>query len=155
MNITPASKEDINLVIDLDLKSYQYPLTHKQLAKISSTGEYYVSLAMQKRKAVGFFIWKAQRTSAKLLRLGVTPLARKQGVGTLLLYTFELDALLLGYTTCTTTIPEINCFPGHPDDVSMWLKHRGYLATSIKHGYTKMYGEKVDGIKFTKVFASP
>ncbi len=154
MRIFDASSDDVNFLIDVDIKSYQYPLTHKQMVKISQGKNYAISLATEGDLVIGYLIWQHSKV-AKLLRLGVKPAYRRLGTGTLLLTLFELDAIQQGFLVCETTVPEINCFPGHPDDVSLWLRHRGYKAVETKHNYTCMYGEKIDGIRFQKTFAPP
>jgi GNAT superfamily N-acetyltransferase len=151
INVRPGGDRDVNLVKDLDLKCYQYPWEPDQWADAVGSGQAKWCLATLQDKPVGFAIWQLTSEGVVLDRLGVRPDSQNQGVGTELLrhvlkYTQTLNAKKI-----TTVVPEINCCPGHPDDVSSWLVSRGFqtvLPIIPNHAY--MYGQWSDGFCFVK-----
>lgn len=74
---------------------------------------------------------------------------RRQGLGTLLYQAVVSDAKKRGAVGIRTTIPDIHCQPGDPDDSSVFANKVGLKATGeIKKEYMTMYGRAVDGYVF-------
>jgi len=150
--VRPGGDREVNLVKDLDLKSYHYPWGTEEWKKTVGKDPAKWCIAFLKSKPSGFAIWRDTESEVDLLRIGVRPDSRKCGVGTELLWHVVKYARMHGMSRVVLTVPEINCFPGHPDDVSEWLLHRGFRATPpIVKEHTYMYGQWVDGFRFVRI----
>jgi len=150
-SLRPALGNDINFLIDIDLKSYDYPWLVDKWRSLALNSVCTVTLATMNMGPVGFVAWKKKIADkeAEILRLAVKPAYRNNGAGSLLLGSVEVDANENGIQKITLIVPEIHCFPNHKNDVSQWLLARGYQAIKpIFKNYFDMYGSKVDGFKF-------
>jgi GNAT superfamily N-acetyltransferase len=139
---------DLPMLKDLDLKTYDYPMNEAQWQHIQELDAMYI-VTIGKRD-IGFTVLEACDDCLNCHRLGVLRRFRGQGVGKYLLNEAVALARDLHKPKLTTVIPEINCLPGHPDDVSLWLKWQGFRAFGVKRNLFYMYGECVDGILFAK-----
>jgi len=151
ITIRPGGDREVNLVKDLDLKSYHYPWDTEQWQATAGTDPAQWCLALLKGRPSGFAIWRMADDEVNLLRLGVRPVSRRRGVGTELLWHVVKYGRTHGAKRVSMIVPEINCFPGHPDDVSDWLSKRRFRAEPpIVKEYAFMYGQWVDGFRFVK-----
>lgn len=151
LNVRPGGNRDVNLVKDLDLKCYHYPWSSEQWAATAGASPSEWCLATLADRLVGFAIWRQEKDTTSLQRLGVKPDSRNQGVGTGILGHVLRCACTRGVTKLSLVVPEIHCFPGHPDDVSSWLLARGFRAEPpIISKYAYMYGQWSDGFCFVK-----
>lgn len=151
LNVRPGGDRDVNLVKDLDLKCYHYPWTPEQWGETVGDNPAKWCLATIRDRPVGFAIWQQVKDVGLLQRLGVRPDSRKRGVGTELLSYVLRCVRNTGATELNLMVPEIHCFPGHPDDVSAWLLTRGFRAKPpIVPEWGYMYGQWVDGFCFVK-----
>lgn len=151
LNVRPGGDRDVNLVKDLDLKCYHYPWSAEEWTATVGDDPAQWCLATIRDRPVGFAIWRISPGEVILNRLGVRPDARKQGIGTELLRHVIRYARARLAQKITLMVPELHCFPGHPDDVSAWLLTRGFRAEPpIVHKYAYMYGQWVDGFCFVK-----
>jgi GNAT superfamily N-acetyltransferase len=151
LNVRPGGDRDVNLVKDLDLKCYHYPWSPEEWAATVGEGGAKWCLATIRDRPVGFAIWRQAKDKALLQRIGVRPDSRKQGIGTEILRHVLRCVRTGDASELSLMVPEIHCFPGHPDDVSAWLLTRGFRAESpIVHEYAYMYGHWVDGFCFVK-----
>ena len=149
--IRPVTGADINYVRDIDLKSYTYPWDSEMWRKLANDKSCYIVISSLGFTPTGFIVWKVEEDACQVLRLGVKPHARNLGSGSALITHVEDWAIDHHLTNIYTLVPEINCFPGHPDDVSAWLLHRGFKATlPIIEDLAFLYGNLVDGYKFVK-----
>jgi len=149
--LRPASGNDINFLIDIDLKSYDYPWSVDKWRLLALNPACTVTLATVNMEPVGFVAWGKiiADKEVEILRLAVKPTYRNNGIGSLLLGSVEINANENGIQKITLIVPEIYCFPNCKGDVSRWLLARGYQATKpIFKDYFNMYGSKVDGFKF-------
>lgn len=147
--VRPGTDREVNLVKDLDLKSYDYPWEREKWSEMVGENPGKWCLATIAGKAVGFAIWRMEPDEAVLLRLGVRPDNRKKGVGAALLERVVKYARSSGAKRVSLLVPEIHCFPGHPDDVSQWLLNRKFRSGgSIVREHAFMYGQWVDGFRF-------
>jgi GNAT superfamily N-acetyltransferase len=145
--IRGAQARDINYLIDIDIKSYHFPWSVGQWRKFAGGKMCSILLATIKAEPVAVCAWKKSGKDAEILRLATKPAYRGLGAASLLLYTVESTKL----QKVSIIIPEINCFPGQPDDISAWLLSRGYQATvPILKDYFHMYGKHYDGFKFVR-----
>lgn len=149
--IRNAQVRDVNSLLDIDLKGYDYPWTITKWREVSNDGDFVLMLAMLKVQPVAMCVWnrKAENGRAKIIKLATKPYYQDQGFATLLLNRVERDMRSAGIEEAAFTVPEIKCFPGHPDDVSQWLVKRGYKPVKpiLKDRY-RMYGSPCDGFQF-------
>lgn len=153
--IRPAQVRDVHSLVDIDLKSYDYPWTIDKWRKLAADSTCDILLASLKAEPIGVCVWqkKPAKKEGELLRLAVKPAYRNLGVGSLLLCTVELEAKDNDLESMVIIVPEIKCFSGHPDDVSQWLLDHKYRAvTPILKDHFSMYGSRCDGFKFMHVF---
>lgn len=149
--LRPALGNDVNFLIDIDLKCYDYPWSVDEWRLLALNPACSVTLATINMEPVGFVAWGKviAKKEAEILRLAVKPAYRNSGVGSLLLGSIEIEANEYGMQKIVLIVPEIHCFPNHRNDVSQWLLTRGYKATKpILKNHFDMYGSKVDGFKF-------
>jgi GNAT superfamily N-acetyltransferase len=151
LNVRPGGDRDVNFVKDLDLKCYHYPWTPEQWSATVGADPAKWCIATIRDRPVGFAIWRQAGGKGLLQRLGVLPDSRKQGIGAELLRHVMKCVKTRGGVELSLVVPEIHCFPGHPDDVSAWLLTRGFRAEPpIVPEYAYMYGQWVDGFCFVK-----
>ena len=145
---------DANYVKNIDLKSYPYPWTKDEWRQALGEDGCKWCVFLLEAQPIGFGVWKEhdETSDIEILRLCIKPTERRAGYGTRLLAWIEEESKKIGFGGAYMVIPEINCFPGHPDDVSEWLRLQGYAAeTPILKDYRRMYGSLVDGFRFAKV----
>ena len=150
-----AQLKDIHSLVDIDLKSYVYPWSIDKWREFAADPTCVILLASLKVEPVGMCVWQKKLATKKgeILRLAVKPSHRCQGIGTLLLRNVETEAKENNLQEIVIIVPEINCFPSHPDDVSEWLLKQGYRAvTPILKNHFRMYGSHCDGFKFINSF---
>jgi GNAT superfamily N-acetyltransferase len=151
LSLRPALGNDINFLVDIDLKSYDYPWSIDKWQSLAFDPTCVIVLAIINVEPVGFVAWRKKTAikEAEILRLAVKPAYRKCGVGSLLLSSVEITACESGLQEIVIIVPEVYCFPGHKNDVSQWLLARGFRAVApIFKNYFDLYGSKVDGFKF-------
>lgn len=150
---------DVNSITALDMKCYQYPLSlegWKQfLSEVNDTNR--VVVLEKSRRAIGFAAYELVEdlstgdSHVEITKLGILPEYRRQGHGSTLIESIEGGARRLKADRISILIPEIHCFPGDPDDVSLFLKYNGYYPSGvIKYNCQVMYGHQVDGFYFVK-----
>lgn len=145
--IRGAQTRDINYLVDIDIKSYHFPWSVDKWRKFTVDKTCAILLASVKAEPMAVCAWKKCGNNAEIMRLATKPAFRNLGAATALLYAMESSEL----QEIVIVVPEINCFPGHPDDVSKWLLARDYRAVApILKDHFHMYGKYYDGFKFTK-----
>jgi GNAT superfamily N-acetyltransferase len=149
--IRQAQVRDVNSLLDIDLKGYDYPWTIAKWREISSDEDYTLLIATLKVQPVSMCVWRRKSGSdrAEIIKLSTKPYYQGQGFATLLLNKVERDMRSAAIKEAVITVPEIKCFPGHPDDVSAWLMARKYRPVKpiLKDKY-RMYGNMCDGFQF-------
>ena len=165
-NVRLSRPNDINVIRDLDIKCYDYPLEMAEWQDLLNTSgqdnQARCVLVEAYRKPLGFAVWKILPPEAGvnvqvcfLYRLGVRPTVRQKGLGRLLLKTCEAHATRMQADVIRTTVPDFKCKSGDPDDVSGFLSASGFMATGhIVDQYKFMYGKWVDGYIFEKQISS-
>lgn len=155
---------DINNLVALDLKCYPYPLAmsnwQELLNNSGKAAEPWIVVVEVYRKPVGFALWheayeeggdEKLKDAILLLRAGVLPKYRFNGLGRKLIEKCCIEARKAGKKRVRIVIPDIHCRPGDPDDVSQFLNKTGFNTTGeIKPCHKKMYGDWVDGYVFQK-----
>jgi ribosomal protein S18 acetylase RimI-like enzyme len=149
INIHEVSVKDLNTLKDIDLRSNFYPLEEDAWA-YSVVDGHCANYGASIGKVMVGFVLAEQIETLMILRLCVRPNYRHHGVGTKLMDKMASLARDLHVSTMSIIIPEIHCLPGDPDDVSLWLKWRGFRATKILKDGFYMYGDKIDGFKFER-----
>lgn len=153
-SIRTAQTKDVHHLVDIDLKSYDYPWSVDKWRKLSEDPTCIIVVASFKVEPISLCIWQKKPAvkEAEILRLATKPKYRKRGVATFLLNAAEHSAKVHELAKVTIIVPEISCFPGHPDDISQWLLKHGYQAIApILKNQFYMYGKHCDGFKFEKV----
>jgi len=152
--IIPSLREarftDINNLVDIDIKSYAYPWSLKQWRAVAVNPECHMTVATIKEEPIAVCAWQKNfENEAEILKLATKPAYRGRTIGTLLLHSVSLVAIEQGLKKVIIIVPEIKCFPGHIDDVSVWLLKRMFVAVKpiLKNHFT-MYGQPCDGYKF-------
>lgn len=155
---------DINKLQALDLKCYHYPMPLKMWQEYvngsGKTGQARVVICEVFTTSAGFAMWNIaeDQESAQLLRIGVLPKFRRNGLGRLLVKSCIHDASRAKCERINVIVPDLHCDPGHPDDVSVFLGRVGFITTGkVIHSWRTMYGGWVDGYEFERkidVFAS-
>lgn len=149
--VRPAYPTDLNYVMDIDLKSYEYPWTQDDWQTINDDKTYHKFVATLSTRPIGFAIWTKEENEAVIIRLAVKRSHQRQGAGSRLLEALETDALTNSCSIISIIVPEFNCCPKSADDVSQWLLNRGFKTMlPIIPQYALMYGQFVDGFKFIK-----
>lgn len=147
---------DINSLFTIDLKCYDYPMTLEEwkvlVGQSGKPTEPRILVAEINRKPVALGMWQeVDADVSRIIRLGVIPRYRFQGVGTLL-----VDACVKHCNTekkdrIRIVIPDIHCMPGDSDDVSVFLSKVGFGPTGeVVSDYCKMYGDWRDGYVFER-----
>lgn len=154
--IRHAQVTDLSSLLDIDLKGYDYPWTINKWRDVSNDEDYTLLIATLKVQPVSMCVWRRKPDSerAEIVKLATPPYYRGQGFATLLLNRAERDMRAAAVKEAVFTVPEIKCFPGHPDDVSAWLLARKYQPVKpiLKDEYC-MYGSMCDGFQFARVLS--
>ena len=146
-----AQLSDMHSLADIDIKGYDYPWDLDKWRSLTEDPACVIMLATLEMEPVGVCVWQKKPAVKKgeILRLTTKPAYTGRGIGSFLLRTVESEARENGLREIVIIVPEIKCFPGHPDDVSQWLLNRGYCAVKpILTNHFRMYGSKCDGFKF-------
>ncbi len=150
---------DMNKLQTLDLKCYPYPLPLSEWQeKLKGSGkedEARIVICEVFNTAAGFAMWTIDKEhdGSHLVRLGVVPKFRRNGIGTLLVDACVRDTRKYGCEFIRTIVPHIHCCPGDSDDVSVFLTHSNFSPATkhgVQHGYREMYGKRVDGYVFER-----
>jgi len=150
IEVRRATSRDMNALVDMDLKSHEYPWPAENWGTVIPHPETVIFIAQLGVKNVGFCVAQALSGELKILRMGTVQKARGSGVAKAIMRELNALANSLRSDTLTVLVPEIHCLPGHPDDVSALLNKAGFQATEIIKDNFLMYGEQVDGFKFVK-----
>jgi N-acetylglutamate synthase-like GNAT family acetyltransferase len=151
--IRTALTREANSLLDIDLKSYDYPWPIAKWRAVLGDEEHSVLVACVKAQPVGVCIWRRskQHLRAEICKLAIKHEYRRHGFACNLLRRVDQDVAELGMLETVVVVPEINCFPGHPDDVSVWLSKQGYTPERhIIRDKFLMYGSLCDGFQFIR-----
>ena len=149
--------DDINTLTALDLKTHQYPMPLKEWqTKLSGSGKQdqaRIVLCVVAGLPVGFAMWSIdnEHNISHLLRLGVLPDFRLHGLGRLLVHACAQHSYEMRCDKVKIVVPDLNCSPGDPDDVSAFLNKLEFTATGeIIPEWGEMYGEPIEGYAFER-----
>jgi len=180
MDVTFASIEDINFLMSLDYRCYQFPLPKKTYQKM--IGKAFTLTANVDGRPVGFGVWSrgTLKTDAKLYRLGVLPgfinpaymmpsdmlrveagfvkppIYRRKGIARQMMTVIEADIKQRGKSnTLRTIVPEHKLLgEKDPDDISGFMTKTGWEPLEKwERGMFNEYGRAWDGIIFRKKVA--
>jgi GNAT superfamily N-acetyltransferase len=144
-SIRPATARDINYLMDIDLKCYEYPLDYSAWRVYITSPDIELLVATIEAAPIGFIVF----TKTEILRLAVKAAYRKEGTGSRLINNALDSARQAGGDKLDIIVPETSCLPGHPDDVSAFLMGNNFVAKPpIIEGIFEMYGRPVDGYCF-------
>jgi len=150
MKVVAATAKDISVVRDLDVKCYFYPVPQEGWAHALVDSSCVVNMVKIGARPIGFSILEPYGENLRIHRLGVIKRFRGLGAAKRLLHRAEDLRSATKSSSLETVIPEIQCLPGDPDDVSTFLKFQGFQATGIKRDFFSMYGRKYDGFIFER-----
>ena len=150
MNIVPSLVKDLNLLKDVDLKTYHYPLTDEAWTHALVKSPCSVCTVRISKTHVGYMIVEPQELNLRIHRLGVREKFRGNGVGKRLLERAEQLACDGKYAYLEVVVPDIHCIPGDLDNVALWLKFQGFRASGVLGDYFHMYGDDHDGYLFKR-----
>lgn len=158
--------DDMNKLQTLDLKCYQFPIPlqewQERLKGSGKDDEARIVICEVYQTVAGFAMWSVDKDhdGSHLIRLGVIPRFRMNGLGRLLVQACVRDTRKHGCEFIRTVVPHIHCYPGDEDDVSVFLSRCDFFPAThngVLHDYREMYGQPVDGYVFERkidVFAS-
>lgn len=154
--------DDMNRLVSMDLKCYQYPhlmdwwkafLDPKDKERSSNATVMEVNGSL-----CGYCAWDINKSedpeviTLEIRRLGIVPTHRRRGYSRKLLYRANSAAKAAKATCMTVFVPELLCNPGDPDDLSEFLNKSGFLPTGVlQRNYLRMYGTMYDGIEWVRV----
>lgn len=149
--------DDINKLRTLDLKCYQYPMPLEEWqARVKGSGqnnEARIVLCEVMHMPSGFCMWNIDIKTmiARILRMGVLPKFRMNGIGRLLIENAVLDARKNQCDKIIVSVPHIHCKPQDADDVSVFLTRCNFSPNgNVIHEWCQMYGNMVDGYEFER-----
>lgn len=149
-----ANQRDLNAIFEIDLRTYDYPLSYIEIKELLTSKEHFCVIASDDAHCVvGFAIFKKHMADGylEIERIGVKAKSRHLGIGTRLLQAGDDYSFSNKLHEMFIIVPETKCLPGDPDDVSRWLRASGFKAVlPLYKEQFKMYGRTVDGIKFTR-----
>lgn len=153
-----ARPEDASRLAFLDLKCYENPLQSPDWKDaIASKGDLMrVAVALDEKEIiVGYASWAIPGAdnplAGRIGRLGVHPAFRRKGYGSQIVDFVGRSVGALGGKTLETTVAEVYCAPGAPDDVSGFLAANNFRATGdIVRDYMSFSWHTFDGIKFRR-----
>ena len=150
---------DVNSLTDMDLKCYHYPHAldwwREYMKDMGDKTQIVVCEVMG--KAVGYAVWesfedpKTDQLFIDIVRLGVIPRYRRQGLATLLLEAVENTGRRMRADSLTMNTVEIHCCPGDPDDVSVFMNNINFKTSGvIIRDFSRMYGEMRDAYQWVR-----
>jgi N-acetylglutamate synthase-like GNAT family acetyltransferase len=149
-NIRKPEPQDLNYILDIDLKSFEDNWSYNTWRETLYDPRYGVLIGTYKGLPVGFVVWFGGTKEGLITRLGVKPVYQQKGVGTQLLDAVEVILSQQGIKEVHFPVTESLCTPGQPYDVSRWLTKRKYRASGLIRGSGIYCGVKEDEIIFQK-----
>lgn len=140
---------DDHYLMDIDLKCFDRPWTPIEWRRVSKLCS--ILVATWNDKPIGMIVYgQTESGDFDVVKLGVKPVYRRQGIGSRLMLDAILAARNLMVPSIFVTVPESHVCPGDPYDVSAWLRKRSFRARlpNIKD-HIELYGEWEDGVVFT------
>jgi GNAT superfamily N-acetyltransferase len=151
IGVRRGSNRDVNYIKDIDVKSYHYPWPHEQWVTLREDETYHWCVASLGVEPIGFATWQDHPHAVEIHRLAVKPTMRGEGGGTALVEYICNYAGDRFFNRVVTVVPEINCLPGDPDDISGWLLMQGFKAEPpILKDHIYRYGDLVDCYTFAR-----
>lgn len=147
---------DANVLNMLDLKCYPYPFSFEKWEELTNgsgkKSQPRVVVCEVLRKPCGFAIWRSiDEETARIVRLGVIPGFRNNGIGRLLLSKVIHHCQIGQKDSLRVIVPDIHCKLGDPDDVSGFLSKMLFHTTGeVIDNFRYMYGDYRDGYVFER-----
>lgn len=156
-SIRKATREDLQYVMDIDLKCYEYPWSsdfwHDAASYETVVGTFYgtpVGMAVFANGPVicPTFCHDVPEGVFTLLKLAVKERFRRRGLGRMLLNYIKGVAWTAKSETLISIVPESICLPGSKYDASVWLNRMDFEARNIIPACFTNCGEAEDGYLF-------
>lgn len=153
---------DINTLVALDLKTYNYPLSMEDWkVLVHGSGkkkEPRVVLLELMGKPVGFCMWQDREPEegqkelvADLLRVGIVPGYRNRSLGRLMVDRCAEECNRNRLDKIRVLVPEVHCVPDDPDNIVGFLNKVDFFPTGeIVEDFKVMYGDLVDAFVFER-----
>lgn len=147
---------DINIVVDLDLKCYDYPWAFVEWQQAindnGKNGKARIVLLEVDKKPAGFAMWQIGLDNiVRVQRFGILPKYRNKGLGFALMSYMRVfcEGHISRPEKMQVVVPHIYCVPGDPENVAPFLTKCGFHATGeILPEVGVMYGNPVEGYVF-------
>lgn len=151
-NIRAVEPRDLNHLLDIDLKCFDYCWGAEDWRLIASAHEVQVLIAIWCGTPLGFVVTEPQgKDDTKHLwmpKLAVKPTYRQKGIGTLLLSKAWERAVHLGLLKIIITVSETMCDPNRSFNSATWLTKMQFKGVGVVQQFVKLYGQYEDGYKF-------
>ena len=153
---------DINTLVALDLKTYNYPLSMDDWkVLVHGSGkkkEPRVILLELMSRPAGFCMWKESEPEegkdeqiVELLRVGILPEYRGRSLGRLLVDRCAEECNRNRMDKIRLLVPEVHCVPDDPDNIVGFLNKVDFFPTGeIVEDFKVMYGDMVDAFAFER-----
>lgn len=163
--IRTSRPDDRHELMSLDLKCYEFPWSLEVWEEFmeSLKGEHNkmpvarILVISHQRKIIGFSAWDMSEdlgeglTYANLKTLCILPAYRRQGYGSKLMVSTVEHARKMEADTIAILVPEYQCNPSDPEDVSAFLNDNGFNTTgAIQYNHFAVYGREYDGYHWAK-----
>lgn len=157
MSAIPLDKQDINLIHNMDFKTYHYAFDATEYKTLVNRGTALSTFAVLHDKKVGFAIWErgTNRNPAYIIRLGVLLAYRKKGIARKMLgwicEDLRKNKNLKENNSLRIVLPQVICLgPNDPDDVSGFMGKVGFRCVEIMKDVFFHYGRHEDGLVFER-----
>jgi len=154
-----ATSSDKSNLFRLDCKCYDYPIEVEDWAKILSTSPsindqmtgFKCNTYRVNSTIVGYYVYWAKPSEVdtlRLLRLGVHPDYRTQGIGTMLIDNAKAKADSFGMMEVDILIPEYYLDPDEDRGINQFVDTAGLMVIEHQQEAFYHYGRSYDGILY-------
>lgn len=154
VDIREVAQRDINHLLDIDIKCFDYCWTAEDWRMVASSQHVKILIASWYGTPLGFVVTepcKGENDETPYLsmpKLAVKPSFRGRGIGTKLLSKVWSRAFELNLPRITTVVSETMCDPTQIPNSATWLTKMQFKSTGIVRQFVRMYGQHEDGYKF-------
>lgn len=147
--IRATTERDAHYLIDIDIKCFDYAWLPEDWRRISK--DCLACVATYRETPIGMVIFSDNHFGGiEIEKIAVKPSFCNQGVASQLLFNCALYAREIGDTELIMVIPESRLRPGEPDDLSVWLRRKGFRAeVPLLKNYFTFFGQPEDGVLFS------
>ena len=148
IEVRPGRKEDIQYVLDIDVKCFDDPWSPDKWRK----DELSVAVGTVHKTPVGVVVFEIINTRkqqcVRMDKIAVKPGFRNRGIAKALVQEVRNCCMYNGLLYIETIIPESMCVPDTPRDVTGFLSKVGFRGFGIKRDAFTDMGQPEDGYIF-------